>query len=93
MARTMLNDNLTPKHFWAKAVNTTCCLQNKNFVRPILRNSPYELCKGRKPNKSFFFNKRFNPIIVLTENLFEITPKSGTCPIPRAYQETQNIFQ
>ena len=26
MAKTMLNDNFTPKHFWVEAVNTACYL-------------------------------------------------------------------
>ena len=30
MARIMLNDNYTPKHFWAKAMNIVCYLKNKN---------------------------------------------------------------
>ena len=29
MDRTMLNDNSTPKHFWAEAMNVACYLQNR----------------------------------------------------------------
>ena len=36
MAKTMLNDNLTPKHFLAEAMNTSCYLQNRIYIRPIL---------------------------------------------------------
>ena len=46
MAKTMLNDNSAPKHFWAKAVNTSCYLQNIIYIRPILKRTPYELWKG-----------------------------------------------
>ena len=28
MARTMLDEHRTPRHFWAKAVNTTCYIAN-----------------------------------------------------------------
>ena len=41
MARTMLNDNSTPKHFRAKVVNTTCYLQNQIYIRLILKRTPY----------------------------------------------------
>ena len=54
MVKTMLTDNSTPKHFWAEAVNTDCYLQNKIYIRPLLKNTPYELWKGRKPNISCF---------------------------------------
>ena len=54
MARTMLNDNLAPKHFWVETVNTACHLQNRICIRPILKKNPYELWKGKKPNISYF---------------------------------------
>ena len=54
MARTILNDHSTPKHFLAEVVNTTCYLQNIIYIRPILKKTPYELWKGRKPNISYF---------------------------------------
>ena len=52
MARIMLNDKSTLKHFWAEAINTTCYLQNKIYIIPILKKTPYELWMGRKPNIS-----------------------------------------
>jgi len=55
MARTMLNDNSTPKNFWAEAMNTACYLQNKIYIRPILKKTPYEFWKGQKPNISFLY--------------------------------------
>ena len=54
MARTMLNDNLAPKHFWVEMVNTACHLQNRICIRHILKKNPYELWKGKKPNISYF---------------------------------------
>ena len=50
----MLNNHWTSKHFWAEAVNTTYYLQNKIYIKPILKKTPYELWKGRKPNISYF---------------------------------------
>jgi transposase InsO family protein len=36
MARTMIHENNLAKHFWAEAVNTTCYVQNRIYIRPIL---------------------------------------------------------
>ena len=49
LARTMLNENSLPKYFWADAVNTTCYVLNRVLIRPILKKTPYELFKGRRP--------------------------------------------
>ncbi|RDY13535.1 hypothetical protein CR513_01529, partial [Mucuna pruriens] len=47
MFKTMLMI-LTPKYFWAEVVNTTYYLQNRIYIRPILKKkTPYELWKGR----------------------------------------------
>ena len=46
--RTMLNENLLPKYFWADAVNTTSYMLNHVLIRPILKKTPYELFKGRR---------------------------------------------
>lgn len=42
------------KYFCAEAVNTTCYIQNKISIRPILEKTPYELWRNRKPNISYF---------------------------------------
>jgi len=47
------NMNLA-KHFWAEVVNTTCYVQNRIYIRPILEKTAYELFKGRRPNISHF---------------------------------------
>jgi len=54
MARTMIFENSIPKHFWAEVINTTCYVQNRILIRPILNKTPYKLWKGRKPNISYF---------------------------------------
>ncbi|KAH0672766.1 hypothetical protein KY284_023853 [Solanum tuberosum] len=64
--RTMLLDRNIPDHFWAEAISTACHILNKCLIRPILKKTPYELWKGKKPKKllsSFWlafrvFNKR-----------------------------------
>jgi len=54
MARTMIHENSLAKHFWAEAVNTTCYVQNRIYIRPILEKTAYELFKGRRPSISYF---------------------------------------
>ncbi|CAJ2637485.1 unnamed protein product [Trifolium pratense] len=54
LARTMLSDSNLPKYFWADAVSTACYVSNRVIIRPILKKTPYELFKGRKPNISHF---------------------------------------
>jgi len=50
IARTLLNETNLPKYFWADAINTVCYVMNRVLIRPILKKTPYELFKGRKPN-------------------------------------------
>jgi len=54
MARTMIHENNLGKHFWSEAVNTTCYVQNRIYIRPILEKIAYKLFKGRRPNISYF---------------------------------------
>jgi len=55
MARTMIHAKNLAKHLWAEAVNTTCYVQNRIYMRPILEKTAYELFKGRRPNISYFY--------------------------------------
>jgi len=50
LVRTLLNETDLPKYFWVDAVSTTCYVLNKVLLRPILKKTPYELFKGKKPN-------------------------------------------
>ncbi|KAK2374786.1 hypothetical protein QL285_075724 [Trifolium repens] len=54
MARSMMHETKLAKYFWAEAVNTACYIQNRIYIRPILKKTTYELFKGRKPNISYF---------------------------------------
>ena len=49
LARTMLNENSLPKYSCADAVNTACYVLNKVLIRPILKKTPYEIFKRRRP--------------------------------------------
>ena len=50
----MIHENNLAKRFWAEAVNTTCYVQNRIYIRPMLNKTTYEIFKGRKPNISYF---------------------------------------
>ena len=54
----MIHANNLSKHFWAEAVNTTCYVQNRINIRPVLEKTTYELFKGRRPNISYFHQFR-----------------------------------
>jgi len=46
----MLNEYEGPKYFWVDAVSTVSYVLNRMLIRTILKITPYELFKGRKPN-------------------------------------------
>ena len=52
LVKTMLNENDLPKYFWTNAVDTTLYVLNRVLIRPLLKLTPYEIYKGRKPNIS-----------------------------------------
>jgi hypothetical protein len=54
MARTMLDEHRTPRHFWTDAISTACCISNQIFLRSILYFTPFELYFGRKCSISHF---------------------------------------
>ena len=54
MSRAMLLENSMPKYFWAEAVNTANYVLNRCLIRPLLKKTPQELFKGRKPIVSYF---------------------------------------
>jgi hypothetical protein len=54
MARTMLDEHRTPRRYWAEAVNTSCHVGNRIFLRAFLNKTCYELMHGRAPRVSHF---------------------------------------
>jgi transposase InsO family protein len=50
MARLMLDEHKTPRHFWANAISTACYISNRIFLRSILHLTPFELRFGHKPS-------------------------------------------
>ena len=54
MARTMMCESNVSQNLWAEAKNTANYVLNRCLNRPILKRTPYELFKGKKPNISYF---------------------------------------
>jgi hypothetical protein len=52
MARMMLDEHRTPRHFWADGISTACYILNRIILRSILHLTPFELRFGRKPSVS-----------------------------------------
>jgi hypothetical protein len=52
MARTMLDEHMTPRCFWAGVISTACYISNRIFLRLILNLTSFELHFGRKPSVS-----------------------------------------
>jgi len=50
LAKTILNESSLLKYFWVDVVSRTYYVMNKVLNRQILKKTPYELYKGRKPN-------------------------------------------
>jgi hypothetical protein len=54
MAQMMLDENRTPRRFWAEAVNTTCYVSNRIYLRVHKKETCYALMHGRTPKVSHF---------------------------------------
>jgi hypothetical protein len=48
MARTILDEHMTPRHFWVDAISTACYISNRIFLRSILHLTPFDLLFVRK---------------------------------------------
>ena len=54
MARALIYKNHVPKSLWVEVVNIANYVLSRCLIRPMLKNTPYELFKGKKPNVSYF---------------------------------------
>jgi hypothetical protein len=50
----MLDEHRTPRRFWAEAVNTSCYVLNRIYLRVHKKKTCYELMHGRTPKVSHF---------------------------------------
>ncbi|XP_073026767.1 uncharacterized protein [Primulina eburnea] len=54
MARVMLTSKNLAKRFWAEALNTTCHISNRVYLRSGSTMTSYEIIMGKKPNLRYF---------------------------------------
>jgi hypothetical protein len=54
IAQMMLDENRTPRWFWAEAVNTTCYVSNRIYLRVHNKKTYYELMHGHIAKVSHF---------------------------------------
>jgi hypothetical protein len=54
VARTMLDEYMTPDSFWAEVINTACHAANRLYLHKYLNKAPYEIITGKKPSVHYF---------------------------------------
>jgi hypothetical protein len=67
MVRTMLDENKTPRRFWADAISTACHISNRIFLHSILNLTPFELHKCfilKHGNLDNFESRSFDGILL-----------------------------
>jgi hypothetical protein len=69
MARTMLDEYMTHRCFWADAISTACYISNRIFLRLILHLISFQLRFGRKPSVSHFRSFGCKYFILKYDNL------------------------
>jgi hypothetical protein len=77
MARTMLDEHWTPRHFWADAISTACYISNRIFLRSILNLTPFELLFGCKPPVSHLRPFGCKCFVLKCENLDKFESRSS----------------
>jgi hypothetical protein len=92
IARIMLDEHRTPRHFWADAISTACYISNRIFLRSILHLTSFELCFGRKPSVSYLRSFGCKCFILKYRNLDKFKSRSfdgillGYTPHGRSYR-------
>jgi hypothetical protein len=69
MARAMLDEYRTPRHFWVEAINIACYILNSTFLQPLLNLTPFELCFGHQPSVSHLKTFGWKCFILKRDNL------------------------
>lgn len=64
----MFNETNLPKYFWADVITTAYYAMNCVLIRTILKLTPYEFYKGRKPDISHLHVFKFKCCILNNGN-------------------------
>jgi hypothetical protein len=92
MAGTMLDEQRTPRRFWADAISTACYISNRIFLRSILHLTPFELHFGHKPSVSHLRSFGCKCFVLKCDNLDKFESRSfdsillGYTPHGRSYR-------
>jgi hypothetical protein len=103
MARTMLDEHRTPRHFWVDGISTACYITNRIFLSLILLLTPIELRFGHKSSVSHLRPFGCKCFILKCENLDKFESHSfdgillGYTPHGRSYHvynlETNTVVE
>jgi hypothetical protein len=77
MARTLLDEHKTPRHFWADAISTACYISNRILLCLILNLTPFELNFGRKSSVSHLMPFGCRCFIFKCDNLDKFESRSS----------------
>jgi hypothetical protein len=77
MARTLLDEHKTPRHFWADAISTACYISNRILLCLILNLTPFEHNFGRKSSVSHLMPFGCRCFILKCDNLDKFESRSS----------------
>jgi hypothetical protein len=92
MARTILDEHMTPRRFWADAISIACYILNRIFLHSILHLTPFELHFARMPSVSHLRPSRCKCFVLKYGNLDKFDSRSsdgillGYTPHDRSYR-------
>jgi hypothetical protein len=102
MVRRMVDEHMTPRHFWGDAISTACYILNRIVLRSILHLTPFELRFGRKPSISHLRHFGCKCFVLKCENIDKFESRSlddillGYTPHGRSYRvynlDTNTVF-
>jgi hypothetical protein len=103
MAKTILNEHMISRCFWADAISTACYISNRIFLRSILHLTPSELRFGHKHSVSHFRTFSCKCFVLKRGNLDKFESRSsngillGYTPHARSYRvfnlETNTVIE
>jgi hypothetical protein len=99
----MLDEDRTPRCFWADALSTACYISNRIFLHSILHLTPFELHFGHKPSVSHLRPFSCKCFVLKCRNLDKFESRSfdgillGYTPHGRSYRvynlETNTVVE
>jgi hypothetical protein len=76
MARMMLDDHMSPRCFWAEAINIACFVSNRIFLCSLFNLIPFELCFGHQSSVSHLRSFGYKCFILKCGNMDKLESRS-----------------